>query len=354
MNSLINFLNNQDEIDAGIVVGSDNRFYFCNAKTSDGILLVNKKEAFLLVDSRYLTYCEEVAKDCNVILMSDCKKQIQNFIRECKAKKVGVDVSNVSMKDFKYFSSLSEGTILDSDALENAIRDQRAIKDETEIENIKAGQNLLDMGFVYILEHIKPGISELELAAKLEFYLRQQGAQKVAFDFIVTSGVKTALPHGMPGDKLLYEGDLVMIDFGVIYNNYCSDMTRTVAVKKASEKQREIYGLVLNAQKLAIDAIRPGGICKEIDLLARNFLNQKGVKDYFGHGLGHGLGLAVHEKPNLSSCSCDIISKGNVVTVEPGIYLKSEFGVRIEDTVIVTDFGTQNITKSFKEELLIV
>ncbi|GHV30412.1 Xaa-Pro dipeptidase [Clostridia bacterium] len=355
MNSLINFLNNQDEADAAIILGNDNRFYFCNVKTSDGILFVNKKEAFLIVDSRYISYCKEAAKDCNVILIQDRKEQIRNLASECKAKRVGMDISNVNIEDFKYFSDCLKGTkLLDSDTLENTIKNQRAVKDESELENIKASQNLLDLGFTYILDHIKPSISELELAIKLEFYLRQQGAQKVAFDFIVTSGAKTALPHGMPSDKPLQAGDLVMIDFGVIYNNYCSDMTRTVAVKKASDKQKEVYKLVLNTQKLAMDAIKPGKSCKEIDSLARNFLEQSDFKGCFGHGLGHSLGLEVHETPNLSSKSCDIIKKGNVFTVEPGIYLEGEFGVRIEDTVFVTDSGVQNITKSFKEELLIV
>ncbi|MDR1260152.1 MAG: aminopeptidase P family protein [Oscillospiraceae bacterium] len=355
INSIIEFLRTQVEIDACLIFGAANRLYFSGAKTSEGILFINKKEAFLLVDSRYISYCKNVVKNCNVILLKNQEQQINDLAKLGKTKKIEVDISSVDAKKFKQLSlKFSELNLLDSDSLDTKIKNMRALKDKYEQKCIEESQKLIDAGFSYILKQIQPGISEREIAINLEFFLRKHGAEKTAFEFIVVSGLNTALPHGKPSSKQIQAGDLVTLDFGVVYNHYCSDMTRTVAVSKYSQKQKEIYKLVLAAQKSAINAIAPGKSCREIDETARNIIVAAGYGDYFGHGLGHSLGLNIHEEPTLSPQSKEIIQEGNVFTVEPGVYFANQFGVRIEDTIFVTKDGIKNITKSPKEELTII
>ncbi|MDR1354060.1 MAG: aminopeptidase P family protein, partial [Oscillospiraceae bacterium] len=301
LNAIMNFLRKQNEIDAGIVLGAVNRFYLCGAKTSDGILFFTRTEAFLLVDFRYFAHCKTAVTNCQVVLLKNTKKQLNDLIMANNAAKIGLDISCVSMLQYQQLrAQLGDGKLQDTSALDKQIKAQRAIKNDHETASIKESQAIVDASFAYIQTQIKPGISEIELALKLEFYLREQGAEGVAFNPIVTFGPNTALPHGAPGNRRLETGDLVLLDFGAIRNGYCSDMTRTVAVAKPSHKQQEIYRLVLEAQKKAIAAIRPGQMCCAIDKLARDHLQENGFGANFGHGLGHSIGLVPHEEPALT------------------------------------------------------
>lgn len=208
---------------------------------------------------------------------------------------------------------------------------------------------IADDAFHELIPHIKVGRRESELAAELEYNMRKRGAQKTSFDTIVASGVRSALPHGVASNKVIEEGDFVTFDFDCIYDGYCSDMTRTVVMGKAAPWQKEIYEIVLAANELGEEVLFPGKTGIEVDQAVRDFIASKGYGAYFGHGLGHGVGLDIHEKPNLNKGNPDPIPVGAIVTVEPGIYLPGKGGVRIEDTVIVTEWGCERLTLVEKE-----
>ena len=204
-----------------------------------------------------------------------------------------------------------------------------------------------------LLDYIKPGMAELEVANELEFFMRKSGAASSSFDIIVASGWRSALPHGVASDKIIETGDFVTMDYGALYNGYISDITRTVAVGEPSEKLREIYDVVLEAQLRAMNGIKPGMTGVEADALARDYITEKGYGEYFGHSLGHGIGLEVHEGPGLSSRSKAELKPGMVVTVEPGIYLPGVGGVRIEDDILITESGNETLMHSTKDLIIL-
>ena len=212
---------------------------------------------------------------------------------------------------------------------------------------------LFRSAFSHVKKHIKAGMSEIEVAAELEYYMRKAGASSTSFDTIVTSGTRGAMPHGTATSKLIQSGELITLDFGCVYGGYCSDITRTIAVGDVSSKQREIYNIVHFTQLKALGAVKMGIATKEIDALSRRILAQFGLDSFFGHGLGHGVGIDVHEQPTLNSKSATILKSGMVVTIEPGVYIPNEFGVRIEDTVVITSESIEILTKSPKELLII-
>ena len=220
----------------------------------------------------------------------------------------------------------------------------RAVKDNSELENIIAAQKLTDDAFGYILNHISAGRTEKEVMLDMEFYIRKAGSEGVAFDFIVVSGKNSSLPHGVPTDKKIENGDFVTLDFGAVINGYRSDMTRTVAVGGVSAEQKAVYYTVQKAQKAALAAIKPGVKCADIDKIARDIIDKAGYKGRFGHGLGHSVGVEIHEAPSFSQRSNAVTRAGNVITVEPGIYLDGKFGVRLEDTFLVTKTGRKKLT----------
>ncbi len=187
----------------------------------------------------------------------------------------------------------------------------------------------------------------------MEFYLRKQGSEGVSFNFIILSGKNSSSPHGSPSDKIVETGDFIIMDFGAVINGYCSDMTRTIAVGEVSEKQRLVYETVLKAQNAAIEATAPQKICKDIDHISRDIINKAGFEGCFGHGLGHSIGLEVHESPSFNRVDESPLLPGMVITVEPGIYLEGEFGVRIEDMIVITENGCENLTKSPKELIIV-
>ncbi|MBO5021761.1 MAG: aminopeptidase P family protein, partial [Clostridia bacterium] len=239
--------------------------------------------------------------------------------------------------------------ILTDNALSQKILKMRSIKDEEEIKSIEKAQVLTDEAFSYILSHIKPGVRETDIALKMEFFMREHGSEGVAFDFIVVSGKNSSLPHGVPTDKKIENGDFVTMDFGGVINGYRSDMTRTVAVGSVTPKQETVYETVLKAQKAALDAIKPEVPCSLIDKTARDIITAEGFGDCFGHGLGHSVGLEIHENPACNTRDTTLLKSGMIMTVEPGIYIPDKFGVRIEDMVLITDNGYKNFTKSPKE-----
>ena len=215
--------------------------------------------------------------------------------------------------------------------------------------NPEKTSKLYDVNSVGMLDFIKPGMTELEIAARIEYGLKKNGAEGNSFDPIVASGVNSSMPHAVPSRKIIEKGDFLTMDFGCTYNGYCSDMTRTIVIGKANDKQKEIYNIVLEAQLAAIDAAKPGITGKALDAVARDIIAKAGYGDCFGHGLGHGVGLYIHEGPRASKINEKPLEAGMTVTIEPGIYVKDFGGVRIEDLLVLTEKGHENLTFSPKE-----
>jgi len=227
------------------------------------------------------------------------------------------------------------------------------VKSEREIQSISKAAALGDRCFSHILGFIEPGMSEKQVAAEIERFLYENGAEGLAFDIISVSGERSCLPHGEPSDKILQKGEFLTLDFGAVIDGCCGDMTRTVAIGFATPEMRKVYDVVLEAQLAAIDFIKAGVRCFDADKVARDIITKAGYGDCFPHGLGHGVGREVHEPPTLNSKSAEVLEKDMVVTIEPGIYIPDKFGVRIEDLAIVTDFGIINKVES-KKELIIL
>jgi Xaa-Pro aminopeptidase len=233
------------------------------------------------------------------------------------------------------------------------VEDIRMIKDDAELAVMKEAADLVDRTFLHMLEIIKPGISELEGALELEYFMRKQGASAPSFDTIFASGERSALPHGAASSKIVQSGELLTMDFGALLKGYCSDITRTVMVGTPNDKQRDIYHIVLEAQMHTLEHLRPGMTGREADALARDIITGYGYGEQFGHSTGHGLGMEVHEAPGLSKLSDVILKPGMVVTVEPGIYIPGFGGVRIEDDVVITETGIRRLTESTKDFIIL-
>lgn len=229
----------------------------------------------------------------------------------------------------------------------------RMVKDGEELSRIARAEQIGDMAFHHILSVIKPGVTEAEIALELEYFMKKQGASGLSFDTIVASGANSSMPHARVTDKRIAMGDFVTMDFGCIYEGYCSDMTRTVAVGTPTEEMRKVYQIVLDANLRAMEGVHAGVECKEIDALARDYIKEQGYGEYFGHGLGHGVGLLIHEEPRFSP-KCEVVTESNmVITNEPGIYLPGRFGVRIEDLLVVKEGGFEVLSHSPKELIVL-
>ena len=233
------------------------------------------------------------------------------------------------------------------------MEDIRIIKDETELAAMERAIELTDRCFSHMLQTLHPGMTEREGALEIETFLKKNGAQRLSFDTICVSGMRTSLPHGVPSDKIIEKGDLVTMDFGCVVDGYCSDMTRTVAIGSATDEQREVYNIVLEAQLAALSALKAGMEWAQGDKIARDIIEAAGYGPYFGHGLGHGVGLEIHELPTMSRRGRGVFAENMTVTVEPGIYLPKKFGVRIEDLAIITSSGIINKVKSNKEFIIL-
>lgn len=344
-------LNNNE---AALISKPCNRFYLTGFNSSDGYVVITKNQAVFLVDFRYIEKAKEVVKFLDVKLMENSLNDISTLLKNNKINNLYLEFEYVSLSEFfKYQQAFLNVNIDNSNKLDNIITSLRRIKTEDEITNIKKAQEITDKTFTYILNRIDINRTEKEIMLDMEFYLRGLGSEGVSFDFIVVSGKNSSLPHGEPTDKKINKGDFLTMDFGAVVNGYRSDMTRTVAIKSVTEEQKEIYNLVLNAQQKAIDSIKTGVICKDIDKIARDIIYNAGYKGCFGHGLGHSVGVEIHESPNFNTKCDTLLEKGMVMTVEPGIYLENRFGVRIEDMVYVTKNGCENLTKSNKELIIL-
>lgn len=339
---------------AAIITSGANRFYLTGFETSSGMVVATNDAAYFLVDFRYVEKAREVITDMPVRLSSDHIANAYEILKGHNIKSVLLETESTSMAALKAYNERFEGVeVLADNTVDTTLCDMRAQKSEYELSLINKAQKLTDKTFSYICERITAGRTEREVMLDMEFFMRKEGSEGVSFDFIVVSGKNSSLPHGVPTDKIIEKGDFVTMDFGAVVSGYRSDMTRTVAIGSVNDEQRHIYDTVLRAQLAAIDAVKAGMCCRDIDKVARDIIAKEGYADNFGHGLGHSVGIEIHEMPAFNTRCETILKHGTVMTVEPGIYLEDKFGVRIEDMVYTTNDGCINITKSPKNLIVL-
>lgn len=354
INRLQNAIREQAAFDGALIVSPENRFYFTGFPSSDGFLLVSADRAVFITDGRYIEAAQNTVKDCEVVLMTTAATQIFELFAEMQVSRVAVEAGRMTLAQYqKYAAALEPMALLADSTLDSIICALRAVKQPLEVEKIKAAQKIAEDAFSYICTFIKPGKTEREVSLALDYYMLSHGAEALSFETIAISGAKTSMPHGVPGKNVIQTGDFVTMDFGAVVGGYHSDMTRTVAVGKVSAKQKEVYETVLHAQKAVLDALRPGLSCAAADKIARDVITEAGYGDYFTHSTGHGVGVEIHEYPSLAPRANSILTVGNVVTDEPGIYLPGEFGVRIEDMAHITENGCENLTRAPKELIIL-
>ncbi|MBB6730541.1 M24 family metallopeptidase [Cohnella zeiphila] len=338
--------------DAILVTNAVNRRYLTGFTGTSGVVLISSDEAVLLTDFRYREQAPRQAAGFAVVEHgTDVHADVAGLLRKWGVSKLLFEEKDVS---YAAYAAMKE-KFAPSELLVSggAIEKIRMIKDESELAIMQEAADVADRAFTHILGFIKPGVTEAEVALELEFFMRKNGAASTSFDTIVASGERSSLPHGVASDRVVGRDEFVTLDYGAYYKGYCSDITRTVVVGRPSDKHREIYGIVLEAQLHALEQLRPGLTGREGDALTRDIITRYGYGDCFGHGTGHGLGMEIHEAPRLSRMEETILTPGMTVTVEPGIYLPGFGGVRIEDDVVMTDDGIKILTHSPKELIVL-
>ncbi|MDE6626573.1 MAG: aminopeptidase P family protein [Lachnospiraceae bacterium] len=361
---------------AAVLIDSPSNLYYYTGFTGGEAMFVmtvkdseaakDSSEGYLITDSRYY---EQVEKECpgltlirlekkgyseTVKMLLDRLKGVGDidFMEDDRADGIKIAVED-SMRLSQYMKLCETCQGYAFQTAGETINQSRMVKDEQELLKIARAEEIGDAAFSYILGVIKPGITESEVALELEFFMKRQGASGLSFDTIVASGANSSMPHAQVTDKRIEYGDFVTMDFGCIYQGYCSDMTRTIAVGKATQEMEKIYQIVLDANRYAMEGIREGVSCKAVDALAREHIKKQGYGEYFGHALGHGVGVDIHEEPRFSQ-KCEVIIKENmVITDEPGIYIPGRFGVRIEDLVVVKKDGYRKLSQSEKELIVL-
>lgn len=322
--------------------------YMTGFTGSSGYVLVTMDTAILFSDFRYRTQAPEQAPDFVFIehgpRITDALAQV---VAEQKLDRIGFEPEHMTVAQFNEVErALGADRWIPASGI---IEGLRMVKEESELQIMQEAADLADRAFEHICSYLKPGLSELEVALELEIFMRNNGAASTSFETIVASGERSALPHGVASSRKLRNNEFVKLDFGAYYQGYCSDITRTVVLGQPSDRHREIYAIVLEAQLHALEHIKPGMTGREADALTREIIKRYGYSDYFGHGTGHGLGLEIHEAPRLSMTSDTVLQPGMTVTVEPGIYIPDFGGVRIEDDIVITETGCRRLTHSSKD-----
>ncbi|MDO9574846.1 MAG: Xaa-Pro peptidase family protein [Candidatus Contubernalis sp.] len=342
----------EKNLDAFLITNPVNCRYVSGFSGSTVNLLIGLQEAFLITDFRYAQQAEEEAPLFTLISRGPILSSLEELCKDYPFKNIAFEQNYMTVYGFQSLKrSLSKVNLI---SLYGIVEELRIVKDSQEISLIRKAAQITEESFKKILPFIKAGIKEREVSIELEYILKKEGGEKTAFDFIAASGKRSSMPHGAASSKVIEPGDLLTLDFGITYQGYCSDMTRTVAVGFAGEREKDLYLLVLQAQKEALLNIRSGMTGETADYFARKLIVDQGLGSNFGHGLGHGLGLEVHEEPRLAPGVKAFLKPNTVVTVEPGVYLPGFGGVRIEDMVLITDDGCELLTQKYKEELLIL
>lgn len=342
--------------DAALITSDVNRRYFTGLGSSAGTLLAFRDAAYFIIDFRYIEVAKATVTGARVILQEKLMEQLDTLLKKHGAQTIAIETDYLTVGVFEqYRQKLSGYEFLTDSTLNDAILSMRSVKEPQEVECIQKAQAITDAAFLEILDFIKPGKTEKEIAAYLEYCMRRRGADGLAFETIAAGGPNSAKPHAVPGDRPLQTGDFFTLDYGASWGGYCSDMTRTVAVGEPTEEMRRVYQTVLDAQGLGVRTAQVGVSCRAVDEAARELIYKAGYEGRFGHSLGHSVGLEIHEMPGFSP-SIDpqtLCREGMVITVEPGIYLEGRFGVRIEDMVWFAPDGTKDLTNSPKELIIL-
>ena len=339
----------------GILVSSTlNQRYVTNFNYDDGYVVVLQDKAFLQTDFRYIEAANaQVNHDDFEVVTPKIShlKYVAQIAEENGVKTMLVEESSLSLEDLSRFESAAEGKLQYVGGASAILTEMRMVKTEDELNNMAEAQRITDLAFSHIISVLHPDMTEIDVALEIEFFMRKNGAERTSFDTIAVSGTASSMPHGVPRNVKLERGFLTM-DFGCVYGGYCSDMTRTVVLGKADEEIKKVYYTVLEAQTKALEAAANGERgCVRLDEIARDIINGAGYEGRFGHSLGHGVGMFIHESPRLApgaNTGAKLVT-GNVVTFEPGIYIPETYGCRIEDMAAITNDGIRNFTKSTKE-----
>jgi Xaa-Pro dipeptidase len=347
----------EEKIDVAILTSSENVFYYSNFFSDPhervlAIVLFQNEAPFLVCPQMEVETARAAGFDQTIIGYKDTENAWDKVTAEIdkrvsQVNRVAVEKTHMNMERYEILQKAYPNSQFIS--AEEKLNQLRTIKDQVEIEKLRKACELADYAIEVGVNAIKEGISELEIVAAIEYEMKKKGVQKMSFETTVLAGAKAASPHGVPGMATVKKGDFVLFDLGIVYEGYCSDITRTVAFGDVSEENRKVYDTVLQAQLAAVEASRPGITCAELDQTARKMISNAGYGEYFTHRLGHGLGISVHEYPSITETNELKLQPGMVYTIEPGIYIPEKVGVRIEDDIVITKDGAEVLTKYPKE-----
>lgn len=345
----------ENNADAMILYDESNMHYACGFSKSEGVVIITKDgKGYHIVDSRYTEIALKYAAKSNLEVIeidTSFMDEIEKIISKHNIKSLLFENETISYS--KYIQLKEKNKNIEFINLSNQLMKLRNIKDIEEIKLIKEANNIAEKSFLELLPEVKAGKTEKELAALFDYIMSKNGSDGVSFDTILLTGEHTSMPHGVPDDRVIKDGDFVLFDFGATKNGYHSDMTRTVAVGHATDEMEEMYNLVLKAQIAGIKALNDGVKCADVYQAAYDVLETKEMGKYFRHSLGHGVGLDIHEGYNASPKSKDIFEVGNVTSIEPGIYIPDKFGIRIEDLLYISPRGRENLSKITKELIIL-
>ncbi|MEX2553148.1 MAG: Xaa-Pro peptidase family protein [Actinomycetota bacterium] len=353
-----------DGLDALLVSNLVNVRYLCGFAGSNGYLFITPGSARFITDGRYRFQAADEVHEAEVQICMTHQEVIDTFnalTAENRLRRIGYEATHVTVASRgaawepppgldKLGAYFGDAELV---AVQGLVEELRKVKEAGEIEAIRRAAAIGDKGFEYIVGKVKPGVTERELALDLEFYMRSIGAEAMSFDVIVAAGERSALPHARPTEHKVERGRFVLFDFGCVVDGYCSDMTRTVIVGPADDRHRDVYEMVLQSQSAGLEAVGPGIACGDVDAVARNVIAQAGHEEAFMHGLGHGVGLEIHEAPSLKKGFPELLQPGHVVTVEPGAYFEDWGGVRVEDLVAVTEDGIDTLSRAPRDLIVL-
>ncbi|EMF0424577.1 aminopeptidase P family protein [Enterococcus hirae] len=341
----------EENLDSFLITSPYNLRYLTNFTGTTGLAVITLEKAFFITDFRYTEQAAAQAQGFEIIKnVGPIFEEVADLVQKEGLRELGFEETTVSFLEYSVLEEIIDAQLI---PISGMIEELREIKDEEEIAIIEKACSIADLAYDHILKMIQPGMTEIEVANQLDFYIRSLGASGVSFETIVASGLRSAMPHGVASKKIIEQGDLITIDFGCYYEGYVSDMTRTFAIGDPGEQLKEIYQIVLEAQLAVLEVAKPGVTGKQLDAVARDYITKHGYGEAFGHSTGHGIGLEIHEGPNVSVRAEKQFVPGNIITDEPGIYLPGIGGVRIEDDLLITSDGNRVLTHSPKELIIL-